>query len=60
MLSRLPIDNNHKPLGLRKPFRLCITLPYSVQQPLFDRAFKEGRSLSTLCAFLIENSLRES
>jgi hypothetical protein len=44
----------------RQPRRITITLSYSVHEALLDRSEVEGRSVSNLCAFLLEESLRHS
>jgi|APCry1669189034_1035192.scaffolds.fasta_scaffold17576_2 hypothetical protein len=43
----------------RQPRRVSITLSYQVHEALLTRSEEEGRSLSNLCAFLLEDSLRE-
>ena len=40
-----------------KPNRLSVTVPFSVYVALERRASMEGRSLSNLAAYLLENSL---
>lgn len=47
-----------KSLRSRSPKRLSITIPYTVFGLLKQRSAKEGRSLSNLAAFLLEESLR--
>ncbi|MCS5699201.1 hypothetical protein NZK32_09140 [Cyanobium sp. FGCU-52] len=42
----------------RQPRRITITLSYNVHEALLDRSEEEGRSVSNLCAFLLEESLR--
>jgi hypothetical protein len=44
----------------RQPRRITITLSYNVHEALLDRSEEEGRSVSNLCAFLLEESLRHS
>lgn len=44
----------------RQPRRISITLSYHVHQALLDRSEEEGRSVSNLCAFLLEDALREA
>jgi len=46
-----------KSLRSRSPKRLSITIPYTVFGLLKQRSTKEGRSLSNLAAFLLEQSL---
>ena len=41
----------------RSPKRLTITIPFVVFSALEQRSVQEGRSLSNLAAFLIEQSL---
>ena len=43
----------------RQPRRISITLSYHVHEALLSRSEEEGRSVSNLCAFLLEDSLRE-
>lgn len=42
----------------RQPRRITITLSTNVHEALLDRSEEEGRSVSNLCAFLLEESLR--
>jgi len=44
----------------RQPRRISITLSYQVHQALLTRSEEEGRSLSNLCAFLLEEALRDA
>ena len=44
----------------RQPRRISITLSYHVHEALLTRSEEEGRSVSNLCAFLLEDALRES
>lgn len=44
----------------RQPRRISITLSYHVHEALLNRSEEEGRSVSNLCAFLLEDALRES
>ena len=41
----------------RSPKRLTITIPYTVFSALEKRSTEEGRSLSNLAAYLLEQSL---
>lgn len=41
----------------RQPQRISITISYRVHQALLQRSEEEGRSVSNLCAFLLEESL---
>ena len=43
----------------RQPRRISITLSYYVHEALLSRSEEEGRSVSNLCAFLLEDALRE-
>lgn len=44
----------------RSPKRLTITIAFAVFSSLEKRSTSEGRSLSNLAAFLIENALKDS
>lgn len=44
----------------RKPKRMTITLPETVYHDLVERSDREGRSLSSLAAFLLEYSLKQT
>lgn len=44
----------------RQPRRISITLSYHVHEALLNRSEEEGRSVSNLCAFLLEDALRDS
>jgi len=44
----------------RQPRRISITLSYQVHDALLSRSEEEGRSLSNLCAFLLEEALRDA
>jgi hypothetical protein len=46
--------------AFRKSERLTATLPYAVARLLEQRAQHEGRSLSNLVAYLLEQALEES
>ncbi|MCF8131543.1 MAG: hypothetical protein K9J72_00290 [Synechococcus sp. Tobar2m-G35] len=46
-------------LAQRNPRRLSITVPFHVFASLEERATAEGRSLSNLCAYLIEAHLHQ-
>ncbi len=41
----------------RQPQRISVTISYRVHQALLRRSEEEGRSMSNLCAFLLEESL---
>ena len=42
---------------LRQPRRISVTLSHHVHEALLERSQEEGRSISNLCAFLLEDSL---
>ena len=44
----------------RQPRRISITLSYHVHEALLTRSEEEGRSVSNLCAFLLEDALRDA
>lgn len=44
----------------RQPRRISITLSHQVHDALLTRSEEEGRSLSNLCAFLLEEALRDA
>jgi hypothetical protein len=44
----------------RQPRRISITLSYHVHESLLQRSEEEGRSMSNLCAFLLEDALRHT
>lgn len=44
----------------RQPRRISITLSYHVHESLLQRSEEEGRSMSNLCAFLLEDALRHN
>ena len=50
--------NDRLRLLQRQPRRITITLSYHVHEALLSRSEEEGRSVSNLCAFLLEESLR--
>ena len=43
----------------RQPRRISITLSYFVHESLLSRSEEEGRSVSNLCAFLLEDAFRD-
>ena len=43
----------------RQPRRISITLSFHVHEALLKRSEEEGRSVSNLCAFLLEDSLNQ-
>jgi hypothetical protein len=44
-------------IGAGSPRRISVTLSYAAFKALGERSLKEGRSVSNLAAFLIENGL---
>ena len=58
-LDRISLMNDQLRILQRQPKRISITLSYHVHESLLRRSDDEGRSLSNLCAFLLEDSLRE-
>lgn len=51
------MEGIQKKLMTRKPVRMTITVSHYVSELLAERSQVEGRSLSNLAAFLIEDSL---
>lgn len=53
---------NHLTLALdahfRTPKRLSVTLPHATYEQLVQQSGWEGRSISNLAAFLLENALK--
>ncbi len=43
--------------AFRSPRRITITVPYGTYQGLLQRSELEGRSLSNLAAYLLENAM---
>jgi len=56
MLSANPPPNLE--VSSRKPVRITITVPHSTHSALADRSDQEGRSLSNLAAYILENALK--
>jgi hypothetical protein len=46
-------------VSFRKPVRITITVPHSTHSALADRSDQEGRSLSNLAAYILENALKD-
>jgi hypothetical protein len=44
-------------VAFRKPVRITITVSHHTHQALTERCDQEGRSLSNLAAYMLENSL---
>jgi hypothetical protein len=57
MLSVNPPPNLQ--VSFRKPVRITITVPHSTHSALEDRSDQEGRSLSNLAAYILENALKD-
>ena len=51
------MEGIQKRLMTRKPVRMTITVSYCVSEALAERSQVEGRSLSNLAAFLLEDRL---
>ena len=45
-------------IAFRKPVRITITVSYHTHLALTERCDQEGRSLSNLAAYMLENSLK--
>ena len=43
--------------AFRTPLRLTITIPYGTYEQLLERSDQQGRSLSSLAAYLLESAL---
>jgi hypothetical protein len=41
----------------RQPQRISVTISFQVHEVLLKRSEQEGRSMSNLCAFLLEDAL---
>jgi hypothetical protein len=48
------------PLGLRKPRRITITIPEIIYTQLLECSNSQGRSISNLAAYLLEQSVGEA
>ena len=53
----ITFDRLPRPGILPSPSRISITIPHALHQDLLRRSDLEGRSLSNLCAFLLEGSM---
>jgi hypothetical protein len=53
-MSTQPSDYYH---AKRSPKRISITIPYATFQKIVERSNEEGRSLSNLAAFVLEQGL---
>jgi hypothetical protein len=49
--------NDLQKFASRSPKRVTITLPYSTLEMLVKRSNEEGRSLSNLAAFILEQGI---
>jgi hypothetical protein len=58
----MPNSVDHLPrLGIMpSPARISITIPHALHEALLRRSDLEGRSLSNLCAFLLEGTMTPS
>jgi hypothetical protein len=43
----------------RSPKRISITIPYAMFEKIVERSNKEGRSLSNLAAFILEQGMEQ-
>jgi hypothetical protein len=57
MLSANPPPNLQ--VSFRKPVRITLTVPHSTHSALEGRSDQEGRSLSNLAAYILENALKD-
>jgi hypothetical protein len=55
----MAIYAEHQRLMFRSSQRLTITVAHSTLEALVDRSQQEGRSLSNLAAYLLENALED-
>ena len=58
--SSLPKDQLMKAtqhLALRKPQRICVTLPHATHEQLIQLSLTQGRSISNLAAYFLERSI---
>ena len=55
----MAIYTEHQRLMFRSSQRLTITVAHSTLDALVDRSQQEGRSLSNLAAYLLENALED-
>jgi hypothetical protein len=46
------------PLSCRKPQRISIAIPHAVYEELVKISFKDGRSMSNLASFLLEQGIQ--
>jgi hypothetical protein len=55
-------EMNHSAIDahFRAPKRLSVTLPHATYEQLVQKSGWEGRSISNLAAFLLENALKPS
>jgi hypothetical protein len=49
--------NNTTPVYLRKPVRISVTVSHDTWFELNQLSGKQGRSLSNLCSFILENGV---
>lgn len=50
---------NRMNLVTKSPKRITITIPYSTFQAIVERSNEEGRSLSNLAAFILEQGIQK-
>lgn len=51
--------NNLQRYASRSPKRITITIPYSTFDAIIRRSNEEGRSLSNLAAFILEQGIQK-
>jgi hypothetical protein len=44
---------------IRSPKRISITIPHAMYEKIVERSIKEGRSLSNLAAFILEQGIEQ-
>lgn len=49
-----------QPLVFRKPQRITITIPQAVYEELGEISLKQGRSMSNLACFLLEEAIKKN
>ena len=55
---QVPPTNERLGVATRKPQRLSITMPAEVYEVIEKLSFQEGRSMSNLASFLLENAVK--
>ena len=56
-LQELVRGNKMKELNIKKPLRVSVTISGDLYSRLVIKSFMEGRSVSNLCAYLIERGM---